>query len=271
MKKKMTGILMLLSLSLSMLIPSFAAGTDGFSGNSERVIDQADLLSDSEEEALCDKLDEISLRQSMDVAVVTTDTLNGYLVEDYADTYYEQCDFGYGEDKDGLLLLISMEARDYYITTSGFGITAFTDAGIQYLGEQITSDLSEEDYAAAFDTYAELCDDFITQAKTGKPYDNGTLPKAPLPMFWIPVSLIIGIVLAKVIVGGMKSELKTVRRQAAAKNYVRNGSLNLTENRDLFLYHTVTRMEKPKKDTSSGSTTHSSSSGKTHGGGGGKF
>ena len=44
----------------------------------------------------------------------------------------------------------------------------------------------------------------------------------------------------------MKSKLKTVRFQAAASNYMKNGSLNITESRDLFLYNTVTRTAKPK-------------------------
>ena len=90
-------------------------------------------------------------------------------------------------------------------------------------------------------------------------------------MIWIPIALVIGFVLAKIVVGVMKGQLKTVRYQAAADSYVKSGSMDITESRDMFLYHTVTRTEKPENDSSSGSSTHTSSSGTTHGGGGGKF
>ena len=83
----------------------------------------------------------------------------------------------------------------------------------------------------------------------------------------------VGIGLAMFIVGRMKAQLKTVRFQAAAGDYMKSGSLNITESRDTFLYNTVTRTEIPKDDDSSSgeSSTHTSSSGSTHGGGGGSF
>lgn len=270
MKKKISVLLFAIVLCLGTAIPAFATETEGFADEYYRVVDMADLLTDSEETALIEKLDEISLRQNMDVVVATTEDLEGYSVTEYADLLYKQCQFGYGDSNDGLLLLISMEDRDWYISTCGYGITAFTDAGIKYIRNQIKPDLSDGNYAAAFSEYAELCDDFITQARNGDPYDSHNLPSEPLSLIWIPIAVIIGFVIAKIIVGNMKSKLKTVRKQAAANSYVRNGSMNVTESRDLFLYQTVTRAEKPKNN-SSGSSTHTSSSGTTHGGGGGKF
>ena len=268
MKKKIISMLFILVLCLGMAMPAFATETEGFADEYYRVIDMADLLTDSEEASLIETLDEISIRQSMDVVVATTDDLEGYSVVEYADLLYEQCNFGYGETKDGLLLLISMEDNDWYISTCGYGITAFTDAGIEYIGKQITPYLSDGDFVAAFDTYAMLCDDFITQAKLGEPYDSSSLPHEALSLIWIPISLIIGLVVAFLIVGQMKSRLKTVRTQAAASSYLKNDSLNITDRREMFLYRTLTRTEKPKDK---GSSTHTSSSGTTHGGGGGKF
>ncbi|MBS7176877.1 MAG: TPM domain-containing protein, partial [Clostridiales bacterium] len=87
---------------------------------------------------------------------------------------------------------------------------------------------------------------------------------------WIAVSIAAGFVIALIIVGSMKSKLKMVRFQAGANSYLRQGSMNVTESRDLFLYRHVSRTAKPKS-SSSGSSTHSSSSGRSHGGGGGKY
>ena len=270
MKKKVMTILFALFLCLGMALPVYAE--DGFADEYYRVSDSAGLLSYEEVQALNDTLDEISVRQKMDVTLITVDGLNGYSVSDYAEQVYENCNFGYGSDKDGVLLLISMEDRDWYIATHGYGITAFTDAGIAYIGEQIKPDLSDGNYSEAFQTYAELCDKFITQARNGEPYDNGSLPQKSLSGLWIPACIIMGIVLALIVVGSMKGQLRTVRFQPAANSYVKRGSLNVTESRDMYLYHTVTRTPKPKEnERSSGSSTHESSSGSTFGGGGGKF
>ena len=84
----------------------------------------------------------------------------------------------------------------------------------------------------------------------------------------------IGLVLAWVVVHVMKSQLRSVAFQENAASYVREGSMNLTNSRELFLYRDVHRTERPKESSSSdsgGSSTHTSSSGTTHGGGGGSF
>ena len=270
-QKKITAALAALLLLTFFSIPAAAKDAgEGFAEEYYRLMDMADLLSDSEEETLLQALDEVSERQKLEVVIATIDTLDGSDIVAYADDLYDYCQFGYGPDKDGIMLLISKEDRDWYISTCGYGITAFTDAGIQYIGGQMKSDLSAENYATAFRTYIEKCDEFITQARTDKPFDKSTLPRSPMSAIWIPISLIAGIAIAVITVGGMKAQLKTVRFQPEAKNYIRDGSLNITQSRDLFLYRTVDKTEKSKNEDS-GSSTHTSSSGTTHGGGGGKF
>ena len=238
-----------------------------------RLADNAGLLTDSEQSELLDKLDEISKRQQVDVVAVTTESLNGKTPETYADDFYDDNGYGFGTDCDGVLLLVSMEDHDWYISTCGYGMTAITDDGVAYISEQFLSDLSDGNYAAAFATYAELCDEFITQAKTDRPYDGDHMPKAPFnAVKSLLISMAIGLAIALIVTGSMKGKLKSVRMQSAAASYVKANSLHITESRDLFLYHTVDRTEKPKSNSSSGgSSTHTSSSGQTHGGGGGKF
>lgn len=271
MKKKITAMIFALVLCFFTAIPAFAADTDGFANEYSRLNDLADILSDSEEAALTKKLDEISMRQKMDVAILTVEELEIYdNAMEYADDAYEFCNYGYGQNKDGVLLVISMQNHDWAISTCGYGVTALTDVGIDYIGKQMQDNLSDGNYAAAFDTYAKLCDEFITQARNGAPFDKGSLPREPLSVVWIPISIAIGVVLSLIIVGTMKGKLKTVHSQAAANSYMKKDSLNITEKSDLFLYHTVTRSER-KKESGSASSTHTSSSGTTHGGGSGKF
>jgi len=185
---------------------------------------------------------------------------------EYADDYYDYHDYA----ADGVLLLVSMEESDWWISTTGYGIQVFTDAGIEYIGDKIVPFLSEGDYAGAFETFAELCDEFITRAKSGDPYDNHNLPKEPYRLVRnLVIALVIGLVAAFIATGSMKRKLKSVGQKAQADDYIAPGSLQLTRSRDFHLYTHLDRREKPK--SSSGSSTHTSSSGTTHGGGGGKF
>ena len=65
---------------------------------------------------------------------------------------------------------------------------------------------------------------------------------------------------------GMRAQLKSVRTQDSAVDYVRQGSMALTRSNDIFLYHTVTKTAKPKDSDSS-----SGGSDSDHGGTGGSF
>lgn len=279
------GFTAYLNSAKSIISRSSAAGTGSVTSGAQskvsqstypRLMDEAGLLSSDEAAEIKAKLDEISERQKFDVVIATVNSLSGKTPREYADDLYDYSGFGFGENKDGVLFLISMEDRDWYITTTGYGIAAITDAGREYIADKFTGYLSDGDYAEAFRIYANEVDRFVTNAvETGKPYDVGNLPHDPLSLIWIPISLVVGLIIAAGVVGGMKSKLRSVSFASAADSYVKPGSMNVRESRDMFLYSTVSRTAKPKDSDSSGSSggssTHTSSSGTTHGGGGGKF
>ena len=229
------------------------------------VVDGADVLTDYEEEKLLDILEDIRYDHDFDVVILTVDSLDGQWPEDYADDYYDYNDYSF----DGALLLICPSSGDGHITTSGYGIIALTDAGIDTITDEISHDLSWENYYSAFETFAERCDEFVDLAIDGDPYGYDDMPGDPFPLFEsIAISLIVGFVIALIITLIMKGKLKTVHFQKNASIYVKRGSMNVTHARDLYLYSRVTRTPKPR-DNHSG--THRSSSGRSHGGGSFKF
>lgn len=266
MKRKLLSVLFAVVICFSTAIPVFAEE------HPPRLADDADLLTYSEKTSLLLLLDTISEKQEMDIVVVTTDSLEGYTPMEFADDFFDYNGYGYGENKDGILLLVSMEDNDWYISTKGYGITAVTDAGREYMSQQFLPYLSDGDYAKAFSTFAQQCDEFIAMAKAGDPFDVDNLPKEPFKIWFnVLIALGIGFVFAVIVVLYMKGKLKSVRFQPAASSYVRNGSMNITQSGDFFLYSHLDRRARPKDNDSGGSSTHTSSSGSTHGGGGGKF
>lgn len=267
--KKFIAVLFCLCLTLCFTL-SVSADTIPSERLQPRLVDGADILTENEEEKLISELDKVSEELQFDVVIATTYGLGGEYIRDVADDYFDYNGFGYGSSADGCVLLIDMEGRDWWISTCGYGITALTDAGIEYIGEQIEGDLSDGNYYYALDTYIDLVEDFVNQARTGNPYDSGNMPESGYNWFFgIAISIVIGFVIALIATLVMKGQLKSVRRQPAAKDYLVPGSMNVTTSRDIYLYRNVSRRARPKE--SSGSSTHSSSSGRSHGGGGGSF
>ena len=161
--------------------------------------------------------------------------------------------------------------RDWYISTTGYGITAVTDENIEYMSEYFLYDLSEGEYLKAFTTFAELCDYFITQSQ----YTGDNAPKKP---YWFVGNFVItfgiGFIISLIVTGGMKRKLKSIRPQSTADIYVKRDSMHITKRNDLFLYRHIDRIKKPENNQANHSrvsNTHTSSSGRTHGGRGGKF
>lgn len=221
-----------------------------------RVVDQADLLTTDEEMLLTARLDALSEETQIDMSVVTVSDFTQRTVVEAADDFYDYNGYGLGENADGIMLYISMADRDWYITTCGSAISIFSDSDIQSIGDEMLDDLRYGNYYRAFDTFASACYDEIREETT---YHG---------VRYMIVSLVVGLVAAFGRVGILKSKLKSVSAVDTANDYVVPGSMNITNSREIFLYHT---MHVTRKQQSSGSSTHTSSSGRSHGGGGGKF
>lgn len=264
MKKYLYIWFALVFLLVSTVIPCQAAG------EYPRLTDEADLLTESEEAEILGALDRLSEQQQVDVVICTVLSLEGETAQVFTDNLFEDRFYGMGSNRSCILLMISTEESDWYITTAGYGITALTDVGIEYIGEQIVPLMSQGDFAGAFREYISLCDRFIGMARSGNPFDADDLPKKPFPAVRnCIICLLIGLIASGIVTGKHKAKLITVRKRMEAKDYVKAGSMKVTEAGDMFLYKTVT---KSKKEESSGSSsTHKTNSGTTVGGGGGKF
>lgn len=212
MNKKLLSVFFAVLLCVIVSVPAFADTAEDYTPH---LIDNADLLTGEEESNLLAKLDEISDRLSVDVAVVTEDSIGDKTPREYADDFYDYNSYKYNPD--GVLLLISMEERDWYITTTGSAITAITDARRGNMEDAFLSDLSGGYYYDAFSTYADMCDKYISGVQSGyyeegEAYEESTVGNFP----WGPailVSLAIGLVAALVVTGFMRGQLKSVRRR----------------------------------------------------------
>ena len=270
----------LLSLVLAVALLGIL-GVSAAAADLPLIYDEADLLTDFDEASLKATLEGISNQYDMDVAVVTIDSLaekgyEGYNAPmNFADDYFDYNGFGRGANRDGLVLLLAMETRDWWISTRGRAIHVFTDYGInEYIGNNITPYLSSGDYSKAFTEYANCSAALIEYEKThGEPYDYNSdkEPVKPFSLMRLLGSVVAGLLGGLVPVSSMTSKLKSVRSQPNARSYAKEDSVRVTQANDFFIGRHVSRTAIERSSSSGGSSTHVSSSGATHGGGGGKF
>lgn len=277
--KKIIAFITTLFILLSMTVPAFAA--DGL----PYVVDNADLLTAEEESTLEAYLESKSNEFRFDIVVLTVNSLDGKTAEAYADDYYDYTGYGYGENHDGCLLLVAMDDREWHLSTTGYGITALTDAGIDYISNHFLDDLSNGDYLNAFEMYAYLVSAFVEQSDTGDAYDYNNLDEFD-PYYSaddysssnsggsvgsaVLAGVIAGAIITAIFMSILKGKMKTVYHKAQANDYLINDSLEITGAHDIFVTSHVTKTAKESK-SSGGSSTHSGSSGTSHGGGGGRF
>ena len=216
------------------------------------VFDEAELLNDSEELALEEKLADLSNKHDAQIVVCTIESMDGGDIDEFLGYLYDEMGFGYGENHDGVLLLVCMDPREYRILSNGFAGEAIDSGDIDSIGDVIVSDLSDGNYAAAFDKFADQCDYYLEGFVNGFPFNFGKN---------LVICLIIGIVAGLIVAFVLKGQLKTVRKQNQANVYVKPGSMQVTVHNDFFLYRDVTRTKKESSNSSSGGSSRSTGGG----------
>lgn len=251
--KKQVAILVLAFMLLLNAMPLWAAGTD------QLVYDEAGILSQDEVTELESKAQDILSEYGMATYIVTVPSMNGATdAYEYAKGIYTQNDFGAGDKKSGMLLMLSMEARDYALIAYGEGNTVLTDYGNERMSEDFLEYFADDDWKGGFDSYLETADSYCY-----KYYVEGEAFDA------MPTSELIGIVCWGIAIIGapiigllsvcvMYAGMDTARKRDDADAYVGVGDkegLNLTKENDDYLYTTVVVEPHPQDDDDYGGGT----------------
>lgn len=222
-------------------------------------------------------------RTNLDVVVVLIDNANGKSSMEYADDYYDNNGFGIGADHSGLLLLIDLDNKELWISTTGEAINIFTDVRIQSILDDVYEGASQKDYYKASTAFLSNVEYYVQQGVPENQYQEdedgnrtyyneekltyaqklGRTVKNPIIYI---VALVVGLV--SLLIAGANSKGKVTVNEAT---YEGQGSFSLRNQQDTFVRKTVSTVRKQSSSGGSGgggSSTHTSSSGRSHGGGG---
>lgn len=248
------------------------------------VTDDARLFSDQERAYLEQRAAEISEKYNFGVYIVTLDNYLNYHgssnIEKFTMNYYDENGFGYGDDKAGTTLLLSMAERDYDLDfNSDRANEIFTYSGREQMKSRFLAYFRQNDFYGGFDEYLSTCEEYLQAAADGTPvgasddvpdgywdnytdYDNERLP------LWI--ALIPGAI-AAILAGVLTSiPMHSAKKKQDADVYRVPGSLDIRRRSDMFLHRSVTRTPRETESSGSSGDSHNYSSG-SHSGSSGKF
>lgn len=239
--------------------------------SSRFVLDEANILTADQRDKLEQLGNEIAEAYPCNVYAVTvndfTDISDAGMFE-AAEQYYIQNGLGSGTENNGLMLMLSMNDRDYAIVAYGsYGHMAFTDYGKNLLEDHFLDDFRDNDWFGGFSDLFTDSRDFLEKAAAGTPVDYYPGQREPIKRFTflsVLIGLLIGALVSLIVGGALKAKMRSVAIATTAANYLTQDGVQLTGVSDTYAYSTQTRRKIPDSNSTrsgGGGGTHINSSG----------
>ena len=227
------------------------------------VMDEAGVLTDEEIAILEEKAKEIEIATQITPYILTIDDMSSistaYDAFDVVYDFYHENNLGYGNDKDGIILMLSMYDRDYGLLVNGeLSKKHFSEKAQIKLEDKFLDDFGNDNWYTGFKDYLNS-----VEFQIKSPFLNSLTNNIGS----ILLSLIIAFIIASIIGGSYKNALKSVKTKTTASDYVdTNGGVDMHIREDVYTHTTTVRRKIEKSSSSSGGgSSHSrgSSSGRS--------
>lgn len=269
MKRRIVCILLVALLLLGLCCTAFAEAPAATEPQLWNITDTVGLLTSDEDLTLEARAEEISAQYGVGIYLLILEDYSEYYDDPYETAYelYHQNTLGMGEDRDGVILLMSMSDRKY--ATFFYGPKAeyaFDAYGQELMEEEFLDNFRDDDWYDGFEDYLEVCDEYLARAEAGDPvrgdYSSAGGSDGSGIGTTILVCLGISAVIAMIVCLILRGKMKSVRKGTHADAYV-TGSLNLTASRDQYTHTTETRtkIEHESSDSDGGGSSACSGGG----------
>ena len=250
--KKCLAALCLALLLLVQAFPVFAVE----STSQVLVHDTAGLLTAEDAAALEAQAEAIRADYGLDVAIITVPSMHGASdAYEYAKLLYDQYGIGSGSEKSGILLMLSMQYRDYALIAHGEGNQVLTDYGNEQMADSFLSYFGEDDWTGGFSDYLETAADYChAYYVNGEAFDYSAT--RGFGRIFAGLAVVGAPVIGALTVAVMVRQMKTARRQTHAEYYVEraegHNGLTLTDQSDDFIFAQTIVTQRPKIDNDGG-------------------
>ena len=249
----------------------------------EKIYDYSDILTDTEERQLYQKITEFINKTNMDMVFVSVNLPYSYdsKNEEYAADFYDYNDFGINfKNYSGVLLLRNTYEYDRY-----YNVYLFGEAQLYYnytrteeVLDEIYYNFSNENYYNGYTTFLNLMTQYYqngipSDMKNYEVTEDGYLKEK----YVIPIKpiLLISAIVTLIIMLILINKNKMVKKATKASEYLKQNTINFTKREDIYITeHTTSRTISSGSSGSSGGgggrSSSSGSSGGGHSSGGGR-
>lgn len=235
MKRKLS-LMLLLFLLLTLAIP-VAAGASAAEGLSY-VTDSAGLLTEEQRAELENTAATLSERYQCGVYIVTVDdyrSFNQGSIQNCSEGIFDQFQLGFGETRDGILILLSMAERDFDMDVHGsFGNYAFSSGNRDRLVDAFRDYFRSDDWYGGFRSYLSAAEGMLRYGR--ETYEDYLKSLGPsLSPVKVAIAAAVGCLSGAGVCGGFKRQMKTAQERRTAEEYVLPGNPVLRIKQDRFL------------------------------------
>ncbi len=230
---------------------AFSMGITAFADESY-IFDYADLLTESEEISLNEKAQAVAEETNTATYVLTVEDMAEYGYYDareFAEAFYNENSLGLDEEKNGLLVMLSMADRDYaFVTYGGFVNTTLYESDLDTIEDSMLDDFGYDDWYGGFYDFMYTVEDLLLYRE---PYAAGNQEYYGYEVldeedgydiaFNIGVGVIVGLAAALCVCLVLKGQMKSVQIGAKADRYVGKDGFRLTARSDNFSHITQIR------------------------------
>lgn len=261
-------------LCLGLMMPfSVSASPETDTADTEEiswVFDDYGLLDETEQTQLNQELADIYDEYGYDaVLLISPDIGEEEDYRQYAAEFMQENDIGYGDTHEGMCIFHQPDARNITIVFRGETQDDFTESIQEEMLDKCKERLKADD---PFGGYQSLIRDLksglsrISEGKKIRPMDIDDGTVASRFFTDLLMAFVIMAIPTALMTWHQVRKMKTKVQQSNADQYTADGGLELTEKRDIFLYTTMTKTEKPKNDDNDSDSGSFSSGGESFSG-----
>lgn len=229
---------------ISLLFVPFITISVHASDATQRIYDDADILSESDITKLEKLAAKHSKKHKTDIIILTTDKgLNIPELERYMQDTYDEKGFGYDKEHgNAAIMTIDLESRN--VNISGFykAERRLSFERAELVQDKIAPYLSNDDYVKAFNTYIKTSSKYMN-------YIGGVNPANPL--YKSSVQFVIALIIGGIVVGMMLYR-SSAKITTTARTYQDIENTRLLQQEDRYIRTTVTKTAKPKNNSGGG-------------------
>lgn len=228
------------------------------------VVDLAGLLDSQEQSQLEQQAQDIEAAYSCGLYIVAVNDYRDYAAApfDAACEIYGANGFGYGPERDGLVLLLSMDDRDFATALYGpWAHTAFSDYALERQEEEFLDNFRYDDWYGGFADFLTTSEQALAAAAAGTPVEAPVATAAPAQSqpvlqgthhgsktLTLRAGLTVffqdwagALVLALIFCFALKASMNSVKAKTTAQEYMRVDESQLSRCTDQFTHATHTR------------------------------